>query len=98
VPQELFVEHGITIGASFRAEVPYSGPGDPLRCPKASKGSADYLAVRSCYRVPAQEPAAPAPMTAPGWASGVTICARHTRRSQLGERVKFAGPYQAVVA
>jgi predicted dehydrogenase len=88
VPQELFVEHGITIGASFRAEVPYSGPGDPLPLPEGIEGSADYLAVRSfieCLRKN-QRPSAD---DRAGWASGVTI-ALGNQAITTGERVKFA--------
>lgn len=88
VPQELIVEHGITTGASFRAEVPYSGPGDSSPVPEGIEGSADYLAVRSfieCLRKN-QRPSAD---ERAGWASGVTI-ALGNQAITSGEPVKFA--------
>jgi predicted dehydrogenase len=72
VPQQLIVEHGLTTGASFRAEVPYNGAGEALVVPEGLEGSADYLAARAFIdslrnnkRPEADERA--------GWASGVTI-------------------------
>lgn len=88
VPEELIVEHGVTTGASFRAEVPYTGAGEALLVPDGLEGSADYLACRSfveCLRNN-QRPSAD---ERAGWASGVTI-ALGNMAIDTGQRVNFA--------
>jgi predicted dehydrogenase len=88
VPQELIVEHGVTTGASFRAEVPYTGGGEPLVVPDGVEGNADYLACRSfidCLRNSKR----PSADEHAGWKSGVTIALGNLAISS-GQRVNFA--------
>ena len=47
VSAETIVQHGIVTGASYRAELPYRGPGEPIVVPKDMQGSPDYLACSS---------------------------------------------------
>src|SRR5262249_33105175 len=44
VTQATIVEHGIVTGATYRAEMPYRGPGEPVAVPSDKLGSPDYLA------------------------------------------------------
>ncbi len=41
------VEHGITTSASFKAEMPYHGPGEPVPIPEDKMGNADFVACNS---------------------------------------------------
>jgi len=88
VPQELIVDHGVTTGASFAAEVPYNGAGEALIVPEGLEGNVNYLAcssfidcVRNNKRPGADERA--------GWNSGVTIALGNLAISS-GQRVNFA--------
>ena len=47
VPEGMVVEHGIVTTASFRAETPYRGPGEPIKVPEGLAGNPDYLACKS---------------------------------------------------
>jgi predicted dehydrogenase len=88
VPQELIVEHGVTTGASFRAEVPYSGAGEALVVPDGLEGNADYLACKSFIDC-LQNNKRPEADERAGWASGVTI-ALGNMAINTGQRVNFA--------
>ncbi len=93
VPGQLVVEHGITTTASFSAEVPYTGPGDPLHVPEGKEGSADFLACQSfieCLRNN-QRPSADEHA---GWNSGVTV-ALGNLAIDSGQRVLFADHLKA---
>lgn len=73
VSQETVVLHGIVTGATYRAEVPYRGPGEPVSVPEDKQGSPDYLACSSfidCLRKD-QRPAADEDKA---WAAGVAVC------------------------
>jgi predicted dehydrogenase len=47
VPEGLVVEHGLVTTASFRAETPYRGPGEPIKVPEGLAGNPDFLACQS---------------------------------------------------
>jgi len=47
VSQETIVQHGIVTGASYKAEMPYRGPGEPIAIPPDKQGSPEYLACAS---------------------------------------------------
>lgn len=47
VSEATVVEHGIVTGATYRAETPYRGPGEPVAVPEDKKGNPDYLACAS---------------------------------------------------
>jgi len=47
VPEGLAVEHGVVTGASYRAELPYRGQGQPLKVPEGTQGNPDFLACNS---------------------------------------------------
>jgi predicted dehydrogenase len=47
VPEGMVVEHGIVTSASFRAETPYRGPGEPIKVPEGLAGNPDFLACQS---------------------------------------------------
>ncbi|HXN21607.1 MAG TPA: Gfo/Idh/MocA family oxidoreductase [Candidatus Dormibacteraeota bacterium] len=47
VSEGTVLEHGITTSASFRAELPYRGPGEPVPIPEDRKGNADFVACNS---------------------------------------------------
>jgi hypothetical protein len=88
VPEGLVVEHGVVTSASFRAEEPYRGPGEPLPVPEGTAGSPDFLAcqsfiedIRNHQRPDADEHA--------GWASAVMV-ALGNQAIESGTRVAFA--------
>jgi predicted dehydrogenase len=88
VPEAVIVEHGVTTGASFAAEVPYNGAGEALVVPEGLEGNVNYLAmssfidcIRNNKRPSADEHA--------GWNSGVTIALGNLAISS-GQRVNFA--------
>jgi predicted dehydrogenase len=88
VPEGLVVEHGVVTSASFRAEEPYRGPGEPLPVPEGTAGSPDFLAsqsfiegIRNDQRPDADEHA--------GWASAVMV-ALGNQAIESGTRVAFA--------
>jgi predicted dehydrogenase len=85
--QTTVVEHGIVTGATYRAEMPYRGPGEAVAVPQDKQGNPDYLACASFIdsirnnRVPeANEQVA--------WAAGVAV-ALGNRALDEGGRVLF---------
>lgn len=72
VKQANIVEHGIVTGATYRAELPYRGPGEAVAVPEGRQGSPDYLAcvsfIESIRRN--QRPQADERL---GWATGVAV-------------------------
>jgi len=88
VPEGIIMEHGIVTGASYRAEEPYRGPGEPIKVPEGTAGSPDYLACRSfieCVRNH-QKPGAD---ERAGWVAGVMV-ALGNQAIDKGEHVRFA--------
>jgi predicted dehydrogenase len=88
VPEATVVEHGIVTGASYRAELPYRGPGEPIRVPEGTAGNPDFLAckafinsVRTKQRPLADEQR--------GWAEGVAV-ALGNKAIDEGRRIIFA--------
>ncbi len=88
VGEHTVVEHGVVTGASYRAELPYRGKGQPLPVPEGTQGNPDFLActsfiesLRSNKRPLADEQI--------GWNSGVTV-AMGNYALDHGERVRFA--------
>jgi hypothetical protein len=82
------MEHGIVTGASYRAEMPYRGPGEKIEIPENEHGNAEYLAVKSfieCIRNN-QKPAADIEA---GFGSGVAV-AIGNEAIDKGTRVVFA--------
>jgi len=82
------VEHGIVTGATYRAEMPYRGPGEPVVVPEDKMGNPDYLAclsfidsIRRDQRPQADERA--------GWASGVAVALGNLAIDQ-GKRIVFS--------
>ena len=47
VSAETIVQRGIVTGATYKAELPYRGPGEPIPVPEDKQGSPDYLACSS---------------------------------------------------
>ena len=85
--QATVVEHGIVTGATYRAEMPYRGPGETIAVPPDKQGNPDYLAcasfidsVRNNQRPEANEQVA--------WAAGVAV-ALGNRAIDEGGRVLF---------
>ncbi|MGH9529143.1 MAG: Gfo/Idh/MocA family protein [Terriglobales bacterium] len=88
VPEKLIVEHGIVTTASFRAELPYGGPGETLRVPEDKNGSPDFLACQSfidCLRNDRR----PGANELSGWNSGVSV-ALGNQAIDSGERIVLA--------
>ena len=88
VPEAVIVEHGVTTGASFAAEVPYNGAGEALVVPDGLEGNVNYLAMSSfidCLRNNKR----PSADERAGWNSGVTIALGNLAISS-GQRVNFA--------
>src|SRR5262249_61797809 len=88
VTEATIVEHGIVTGATYRAEMPYRGPGEPVAVPKDKLGSPDYLAcaafidsIRKDQRPQADEQT--------GWASGVAVVLGNLAIDQ-GKRIVFS--------
>jgi predicted dehydrogenase len=88
VPEDLVVEHGVTTGASYRAEVPYRGAGTPIEIPAGTAGNSDYLAcrdfiesVRNNRRPQADERIA--------WNEGVAV-ALGNMAIQQGKKIRFS--------
>lgn len=85
---ESVVEHGVVTGASYRAEIPYGGPGEPITVPEDKAGNADYVAcqsfiesLRNNQRPQADERA--------GWAAGVAVAVGNQAIDQ-GGRIRLA--------
>lgn len=88
VPEGLIEEHGVVTGASFRAEVPYTGPSVPIEGPQGLETDANYIAassfidcVRNNKRPDADERV--------GWAAGISI-ALGNQAIDSGTTIKFA--------
>jgi predicted dehydrogenase len=47
VSEETIVQRGIVTGATYKAELPYRGAGEPIPVPEDKQGSPDYLACSS---------------------------------------------------
>ncbi|HJW99867.1 MAG TPA: Gfo/Idh/MocA family oxidoreductase [Terriglobales bacterium] len=88
VPEALAVEHGIVTGASYRAELPYRGQGQPVAVPKGTAGNPDFLACSSFIDAIRNE-RRPLADEQIGWRTGVTV-AMGNYAIEHGERVKFA--------
>jgi predicted dehydrogenase len=70
--QKTIVEHGIATGATFRGEMPYRGPGEPIAVPEDKQGNPDYLACASfidCLHKN-QRPEADVQLA---WATGIAV-------------------------
>ena len=72
MPEALAVEHGVVTGASYRAELPYRGQGQPISVPSGTQGNPDFVAcnsfiesIRNNQRPKANEEVA--------WNCGVTV-------------------------
>ena len=69
---ETILEHGIVTSASYRGEMPYRGPGEPVSVPEGKQGNPDYLACASfidCLRTN-QRPEADERLA---WAAGIAV-------------------------
>jgi predicted dehydrogenase len=87
VPKELVVEHGVVTTATFRAEMPYTGPGERIHVPSDKTGNANFLACQSfidCLRNNRH----PGADELWGWKSGVTV-ALGNQAIDSGERILF---------
>ena len=87
VPEGLTVEHGVVTGASYKAELPYRGPGQPIAVPEGTEGNPDFIAcssfidcIRNNRRPQANEQVA--------WNCGVAVALGNEAIEQ-GTRVKF---------
>ncbi len=85
---ETVIERGVPTGASYRAEMPYTGPGHPIAVPEGREGNATYVAchafiesVRNNRRPEADERV--------GWETGVAV-ALGNQAIDTGARVRFA--------
>ncbi len=85
---ETVLEHGVVTGASYRAERPYRGPGQPIEVPEGKAGNPNYAAcesfiqsVRLNKRPEADERVA--------WAQGVAVAVGN-RAIDSGKRELFA--------
>ena len=88
VQQQTIVEHGIVTGATYKSELPYRGPGEPVAVPQDKQGSPDYLAcasfinsIRSNKRPEVDEQKA--------WNEGVAV-ALGNRAIEKGERIALS--------
>jgi len=90
VTQATIVEHGIVTGATYRAEMPYRGPGEPVAVPRDKLGSPDYLACAAfieCIRKGNDQ--RPQADEQAGWASGVAVVLGNQAIDQ-GKRIVFS--------
>jgi predicted dehydrogenase len=90
VTQATIVEHGIVTGATYRAEMPYRGPGEPVAVPSDKMGSPDYLACAAfieCIRKGNDQ--RPQADEQAGWASGVAVVLGNLAIDQ-GQRIVFS--------
>lgn len=94
VPEAETIEHGVVTGASYRAELPYRGQGQPLAVPEGTQGNPDFLAcsgfidsIRNGTRPLADEQIA--------WNAGVTV-ALGNYAIDHDARVKFADHLRSV--
>ena len=72
VSEATVVEHGVVTGASYRAELPYRGVGEPIKVPEGTKGNPDYLACASfidCLRANRR----PRADEQAGWNTGIAV-------------------------
>jgi predicted dehydrogenase len=88
VSQETVVEHGVVTGASYRAELPYRGVGEPIKVPEGEQGNADYLACRS-FIESIRNNQRPAVDEQVGWAAGVAVALGNQAISH-GKRILFS--------
>jgi predicted dehydrogenase len=87
VSQNTVIEHGIVTGASYRAEVPYSGPGEPIPVPEGEQGNADYVACHS-FIESVRNHQRPVADEQTGWRAGVTV-ALGNKAIDEGRRIMF---------
>jgi predicted dehydrogenase len=87
VSEATIVEHGVVTGASYKAEVPYRGVGEPIKVPEGTQGNPDYLAcssfidcVRGNKRPRADEQA--------GWNTGIAVALGNEALAQ-NKRILF---------
>jgi predicted dehydrogenase len=87
VSEATVVEHGVVTGASYRAEVPYRGVGEPIKVPEGTQGNPDFLAcssfvecVRTNKRPRADEQA--------GWNAGIAVALGNEALAQ-NKRILF---------
>jgi len=87
VSEGTVVEHGVVTGASYRAEVPYRGVGEPIKVPAGTQGNPDYLACASfieCLRAN-RRPQADEQV---GWNTGITVALGNEALAQ-NKRIVF---------
>src|SRR5215510_4553923 len=87
VSEATVVEHGVVTGASYRAEVPYRGVGEPIKVPEGTQGNPDFLAcasfidcLRNNKRPRADEQA--------GWNTGIAVALGNEALAQ-NKRILF---------
>jgi hypothetical protein len=85
--QQTIVEHGIVTGATYRAEMPYRGPGEAVAVPQDKQGNPDYLACAS-FIDSIRNNRAPEANEQVAWAAGVAV-ALGNRALDEGGRVLF---------
>lgn len=85
---ETVIDHGIPTGASYKADLPYTGPGHRIEVPEGREGNANYVAcssfiesVRNNRRPEADERV--------GWGAGVAV-ALGNQAIDTGARFRFA--------
>jgi predicted dehydrogenase len=88
VPEAVVMEHGIKTGASYRAEMPYHGPGEKMEIPENEQGNAEYLAVKSFVDCVRNNRKPEADIDA-GFGSGVAV-AIGNEAIEKGSRIVFA--------
>lgn len=88
VPEGLIMEHGVVTGASFKAELPYRGPGEPIRVPEGTAGNPDFLACRA-FIDSLRSNTRPEADEHMGWNEGVAV-ALGNKAIDEGRRIKFA--------
>jgi predicted dehydrogenase len=88
VGEQTVVEHGVVTGASYRAELPYRGQGQPLPVPEGTQGNPDFLACSS-FIGSLRANKRPLADERIGWNSGVTVAMGNFALDH-GARVAFA--------
>src|SRR5206468_11883088 len=88
VPEGNVVEHGVTTSASFRAEAPYRGPGQPIVVPQGTAGTPDFLAAQA-FLASIREHKRPEADAQAGWGSAVMV-ALGNQAIDTGTLIKFS--------
>lgn len=96
VSEETIVQRGIVTGATYKAELPYRGQGEPIPVPEDKQGSPDYLAcssfiesIRNNRRPEADEEKA--------WREGVAVALGNQAIDQ-GQRIVLRDHLQSKLA